>query len=399
MRLSNKLKLEIETLTFGGSGLGRLGGKVCFVPRALPGEVVEAEICKEKPDYCTARLLKVLKPAPERIPEVCPYGTFCPGCAYQQLDYGYENELKDRQMRDFLGRSLPLDGCEFGPPLAPENPFGCRNKLVLHVEKSGPNTALGYLSGNNQTVLDVPQCLLAGDAINEKLAELRRDNGFFHSLHPGQTLTLRYTRQNGVICWRNAPPAGMSWLKEELPFGEFSVPAGSFHQVNTFGAAALVDDAAAIFRRERPETVVDVYCGSGLFGVTAAVAGVPEIIGIELDVQAAAAARYNLSRHGAARVRIVAADAGETLARLAGKLPESALLVVDPPRGGLDKKAKTGLVRSKLKRLIYVSCGPDTLGRDLKMLHNDGFDLKFARMINMFPRTSHFEIFSYLTRD
>jgi len=399
LRLNNNFKIEIEKLTFGGLGLGRIDGKVCFVPRVIPGELVEVEIKKEKPDYYTSNLVKVLESSSFRVEEACPYGKFCPGCAYQHIDYKYENELKDKQMRDFLERSIPVDDCEFGDWQAPENPHGYRNKLILHVEKDGPRTLLGYMYEGNRTVLDVEQCPLACDEINEKLAELRSGKGFFHSLHKGQTFTLRYTENDGVVYWRNAPKANLSWLKEEMPFGKFSVPAGSFHQVSSHGSAALIENVTAVLKKEKPEVVLDLYCGSGLFGVTAALAGVPEVTGIEIDEQAVESARYNLRQHGAENAKIIAENAGKAFEKTVESLPDSAVLIVDPPRSGIGRELKKSIVKSRIKRLIYISCGPDTLGRDLNMFYNNGFNLKFARMINMFPRTSHFETFTYLTRD
>ncbi|MDD5598689.1 MAG: TRAM domain-containing protein [Victivallaceae bacterium] len=398
MKLNNNYRLEIEKISFGGAGLGRIDGKVCFVPRVLPGEIVEVEVKKEKPDYYTAKLLKVLEPSSLRMEEQCPYGKFCPGCAFQHADYRYESEIKNGQMRDFLERSLPLDNCEFGSWQAPEKAFGYRNKLVLHVEKDGSGTFLGYRYEDGRKVLDVEQCPLACDEINAKLAELRNDRGFFHTLHDGQTFTLRYTAHDGVVCWRNAPGSGLSWLKEDMPFGRFSVPAGSFHQVNGFGAAALVENVTALLRREDPEAVIDLYCGSGLFGVTAALAGVKKIFAIEIDRRAVESARYNLRLYGAENSEVIASDAGGALKKLAGKLPGSTVLIVDPPRGGLNQNTVKSIVRSEIGHLIYISCSPDTLGRDLNMFCNNGFDLKFARMINMFPRTSHFETFTCLTR-
>jgi 23S rRNA (uracil1939-C5)-methyltransferase len=398
--LSNKIhKVEIEKMTFGGLGMGYIDGKVCFVPRVVPGETVEVEIKKEKADYFTSRLLKVIISAPERIEEICPYGKFCPGCSYQHMDYDYENKLKDQQMREFIFRSLPQNDCQIASPLAPENPHNYRNKLILHADKEGGRTLLGYRYADGQTVLDIEQCPLACDEINAELAELRSNKGFFHSLHKGQSFTLRYTSENKVIYWRNAPSSNLSWLKEDMPFGKFSVPAGCFHQVNNFGAAALVNNVTRIIEQEKPEVFVDLYCGSGLFATTAAAAGVSEVNGIEQDKEAAAAASYNLKNYGSKNSEIVAADATRYFARITDRLPESTLLTVDPPRRGLATELKNTIVRSRLKRLIYISCGPDTLARDLKMLHSHGFNLKFVQMINMFPRTSHFETFSYLTRD
>lgn len=399
MRLNNNFKIEIEKLTFGGSGLGRIDGKVCFVPGVIPGELVEVEIKKEKPDYYNSTLVKVLSSSPNRVEEACPYGKFCPGCAYQHIDYKYENELKDKQMRDFIERSIPVDNCEFGDWQAPESPHGYRNKLVLHVEKDGPRTLLGYMYEGNKTVLDVERCPLACTQINEKLAELRSDKGFFHSLHKGQTFTLRYTENDGVVYWRNSPKVNLTWLKEEMPFGTFSVPAGSFHQVSSHGSAALIENVTTVLKKAKPEAVLDLYCGSGLFGVTAALAGVPEVIGIEIDGQAVESARYNLRQHGAENAKVIADNVGKAFEKTVEGLPDSAFLIVDPPRSGLGRELKKSIVRSGIKNLIYISCSPDTLGRDLNMFHNNGFGLKFARMINMFPRTSHFETFTCLTRD
>ena len=133
--------------------------------------------------------------------------------------------------------------------------------------------------------------------------------------------------------------------------------------------------------------------------MTAALAGVPEVLGIEIDGQAVESARYNLRQHGAENAEIIAANVGKVFEKTVDELPESAVLIVDPPRSGLGKLLKKSIVKGRIKRFIYISCSPDTLGRDLNMFHNNGFNLKFARMINMFPRTSHFETFTYLTRD
>ena len=307
--------------------------------------------------------------------------------------------MKDGQMRNFLERNIPLDDCEFGDWQASESPDGYRNKIILHVEKDGPRTLLGYMYEGNQTVLDIEQCPLACDEINEKLAELRSDKGFFHSLHKGQTFTLRYTKEDGVVCWRNNPKAGLSWLKEDMPFGKFSVPVGSFHQVNNDGSAALLENVNQVLKKEKPEAVLDLYCGSGLFGVSAALAGVPQVIGIEIDEQAVESARYNLRQYGAKNAKLIASNVGKVFEKTVDELPESAILIVDPPRSGIGRELKKSIAKSSIKRLIYISCSPDTLGRDLNMFHKNGFNLKFARMINMFPRTSHFETFTYLTRD
>jgi 23S rRNA (uracil1939-C5)-methyltransferase len=391
-------QIEIEKIIFGGDGLGHIDGKICFVPDTLPGETVSVEIKKVKNDYLTAKPVEVINKSPHRVQHMCQHAGRCPGCNYQHMDYNMENRIKNEHMKQFLAHNIPVDNTEFADFEAPVSPYNYRNKLTLHVQKDGAETSVGYFSEDNQTVLDIDQCILARDQINEKIQDLRSDPGFNHTLRDGMTLTFRHTQHDGVVFWRNKPPRGMSWLKEELPCGQFSVPAGSFHQVSPDGCWSLIKTTMNILLQAPTDLVIDLYCGSGLFGVAAVNAGVKHVIGIEVDPEAAEAAKYNLRSHDCQSPRIITGDAGKNFKSIIGGIPASGLLIVDPPRGGLSAKVVKTITRSPLKRMIYVSCSPDTLGRDLKQLHEAGFELNFAKMVNMFPRTAHFETFTYLTR-
>ena len=211
-------------------------------------------------------------------------------------------------------------------------------------------------------------------------------------------VTFRWTAADGAIYWRNQPARNATWLKEELPFGRLSVPCGSFFQVNAAGAAALADEVAALIAARKPARFIDLYAGVGFFSAVALHAGVREVLAVESDEAAAAAARFNLKRFGAEHPEVIAGDAAEALKSLKGAPAPDALLVVDPPRGGLTLRAAMALTGSALGSFAYISCNPATWARDARRLAKGGFTLSKLRLVNMFPRTEHFELFSFWTR-
>ena len=214
------------------------------------------------------------------------------------------------------------------------------------------------------------------------------------------TVTFRHTPHDGSRFWRNSPSANMSWLREDTPAGTVSVPPGSFFQVNPGCAAILVNTVAAIINECQPSTVIDLYCGSAIFGVTAARHGVPRIIGLELDSAATAAAEYNLKNAGAEDFKIITGSAGKLFKEIQDSFePDSSLMICDPPRTGMEKSVLSGICNSRVRHLAYISCSPDTLCRDLRFLTRHGYRVQSSQLIDMFPRTPHFETISRLTRD
>lgn len=399
MEIGREFQCEIEKTVFGGDGLARVGGEVVFIPRTLPGERLIARVTACKSSFSRAEAVRFGATSPHRIEPACPYFGRCPGCRYLHAGYAYETELKAAQLADQLAQA----GLEPAPgvlesPIAPEPPLGYRNKIVLHVHKVGGRTMLGYVMGDNTTVTDIEACPLAHPEINAKLAELRGDKSFLHSLHEGMDVTFRWTAADGAIYWRNQPARNATWLKEELPFGRLSVPCGSFFQVNAAGAAALADEVAALIAARKPARFIDLYAGAGFFSAVALHAGVREVLAVESDEAAAAAARFNLKRFGAEHPEVIAGDAAEALKSLKDAPASDALLTVDPPRGGLTLKAAMALTGSTLDSFIYISCNPATWARDARRLAKGGFTLSKLRLVNMFPRTEHFELFSFWTR-
>ncbi len=399
VRSNNIIDLSIESVAFGGSGVGRYSGMVCFVPYALSGETVRVRIVQEKKSFIITELLQVLIPSPERIVPVCPFaGKVCPGCAYQHMQYECEVKIKDQQFRNFISRIANINPDIFRPPVKSDRELYYRNKMILHSSFDKEEKRLGYFMSDNHTILNIPHCPLASPAINAKLESLLKDPGFFHSLRDSMTVSFRETANEGVIFWRNSPPDKLSWLKEATVCGNVSVPVGSFSQVNPFCRDSLMLTVADVLKAEKPATFIDLYCGSGLFSVVAATVGVPNIIGADLDGSGIKAAEYNLSRFNSKTTLVTGATADIMPGILKQIVPDKTVLAIDPPRSGLDAKALNLLCKSHLKSIIYISCAPDILQRDLQTLCSSGFRLESSGMIDMFPRTAHFETLTWLRR-
>lgn len=394
MKIGDRFECEIESVAFGGDGVARVGGMVAFVAFALPGEKLVGRVTAIKRDYFRAEIVELTHPSPHRIKPACPYFRRCPGCAYMHTDQEGEREIKFAQLEHIL-KSLGFGiRAEMAEPL-PQ--LGYRNKIVLHASCERGETVLGYVGRKQSETVDVERCLLAASGINDELAACRAKPGFFHSLHHGMDVTFR-AASGGVVWWRNSPPRGLSWLRTEMPFGVFSVPAASFSQVNPYGAAKLLELFGEELVREPAPLVADIYAGCGMFALQAALSGTPETVMLESDAESAAAAAYNFKQHGR-EAKILTGDAAEVLPELVESLPDGALVVVDPPRNGLVPAAVRALGSERVRRLIYVSCDPATFARDAAKLAACGLAPRRIAQVDMFPRSAGFELFTVWGRD
>ena len=376
--------LRIDALAYGGDGVGRgADGKVVLVPGVLPGELAEVVRIREKRRFSRGRLSRLAEAAPERIVPECPhYAAGCPGCAYLHCAYSCELQWKQRQLHGFLVRGGLLPEAGLLPPFGAPRRFGLRNKLVLHVRDG----VRGYIGRDNRTLLPVDRCLLAAPELNALLTE--------PPPAAAERELFRYTVRDGALRVTEATPS----LTEVLPgFGEFQVAATGFFQTSPVMAAELVRRATDWIAAAAPARLVELYCGVGVFSI-AALELLPEltVFGVELSAPAVAAARSNAAAHGVGeRSEFVAGDAGESLRR-AGDCRE-AVLLVDPPRTGLDAAAVRAIRRASPRRIIYVSCAPDTLARDAAALR-DVYTMERAALLDMFPGTAHFEVIAELRR-
>jgi tRNA/tmRNA/rRNA uracil-C5-methylase (TrmA/RlmC/RlmD family) len=317
-----------------------------------------------------------------------------PGCVYDHLAYACEVHAKQAQLEGFL-RRLP-NGCEiaFQPPFASPSSLHYRNKIVLHTARLGRRVRLGYRKEPSHEVLDMAACPLACDAINEALARLRASD-LFSQLPHGADVTFRHTPRDGACWWTGGSPAEVSsaMLTEDSVAGPLRVPRNGFYQVNPAVGDALVSRAVSWVAEEHgAQEILDLYCGVGVFGLACMKAGASRLCGVESGRAALAAAQAN-ARDLGIPAQFHCCALGQEACDLPALLPrpESTTCIVDPPREGMSSDIVQALTARGPRRIIYVSCDPATLSRDLALLLRGGYRIAQAALFDMFPRTGHFE--------
>ncbi len=376
-------QVVISEVAYGGRGVGRLDGKVCFVPGTLPGETVAIEVLKDRGNFTEAKPTVILTPSPHRIRPACPLASHCPGCSYQHTDYGEEVRIKNKQLQSMLPLSPLL------PPVAAPRPDGYRNKMALHAQADGKDRRLGYFMEDNTTILDVPACPLAVAPLNALLAERRADPSFLKTLRNDMTITFRWTEKDGAVWWRNRAAENDVWLVESSVIGPLAVPRNSFYQMNPAMADRLVVAVMDRLKANPPDTAVDLYCGVGIFALAAATLGIPRVLGVDVDGPGIRAAEFNARKLGLPGIQWKTATAHDGIPEL--EHPQRTTLIVDPPRSGLGRQMIRDLIKHRPARILYISCAPDTMARDAAWLGEGGYTILSSQLFDMFPRTAHFE--------
>lgn len=366
LALGNKLSLRISDLAFGGEGVARWEDFVVFVPFVAVGELVEAEITELKKRYARARLLRVLEPSPERVEPGCRYFGACGGCQYQHLAYSAQLRLKHKQIGDLFERLGHFDRRLVAPVIPCPQPYGYRNRIMVRSQwdkfKQGLN--IGFIRADSRLVVDVEECRLAEPALNEQLKYVRA--------HP-------------------PPKGGLKVVLRSSPPG-WEVPPDSFFQNNSFLLPKLVEVARDALRQAQTKHLLDIYCGVGFFSVELAPL-VESFVGVELDRMAIQAARRNAAARARTNGEFIAGTAEEQLPAILSRFPAPATTVLlDPPRKGCQPETLQMLRRVQPAQIIYISCHPATMARDLNILCAQGaFELAQVRPLDMFPHTQHVE--------
>lgn len=408
------MKVKIEKQIFGGWGKGRLpSGKVVFVPFTDAGEEVEIEVVREKKSYAFADLKKIIVSSPYRIEPRCRLFGLCGGCHYQHLAYQRQVEIK----RDILQEILKIKPDH----VISTSPFGYRNRLKIF--SSGFVFGLKNPQGR---VVDVENCPVACSHINQFLSSFRNFYSLnFYALFPdgrgfdelsvrasfNGKLGVRIVSFNGfnyepiLAAFPDVFPGvslleiksggeriykGKRFLRERLKNFKFRLTNSTFFQVNREGAEKMLDLVLETVRELSPARVIDAYCGVGTFSIPIASLGI-EVVGIEANKASWLVAKRNARLNGVSeKVRFFRGDVSESLAQF---LP-SELVIVDPPREGLAKEVVKFLNSAPPRFLIYISCNPPTLARDISRL--ESFEVERVVMVDMFPQTFHIEVFTLL---
>jgi tRNA/tmRNA/rRNA uracil-C5-methylase (TrmA/RlmC/RlmD family) len=358
--------VTIDDIAFGGEGVGRVADFVIFVPFVLVGEVVEAEIIEVKKRFARARLLRIVEASPQRVQPLCRYFTDCGGCQYQHVDYAAQLRLKHKQICDLFERIGRLDPGVIAPVIPCPQPYGYRNRIMVRSQwdKFKKALNLGFIRADNRLVVDIEECKIAEPALNEQIRQLRA--------HP--------------------PPKGGLKVVLRVAAEGWNVPRDSFFQNNFFLLPKLVETARDCLRQGGARFLLDAYCGVGFFSIELADI-VEAFVGVELDQLAIKAARSNAATRGRQNGEFLAGTVQDLLPGLMERYSAPATSVLlDPPRIGCLPDTLALLQRTRPRQIIYISCHPATMARDLNVLCSEGVYV-LARVVplDMFPQTAHVE--------
>jgi tRNA/tmRNA/rRNA uracil-C5-methylase (TrmA/RlmC/RlmD family) len=362
-----RVNLRIEDIAFGGKGVGREQGKAIFVPYTIEGELVSAEIVREKKQFAGAELVEVKKSSLHRVTPECPYFSHCGGCAYQHIDYEHQLAIKWRQVRNVLQRIGKLRDIPLRPMIPSPRQYEYRNRITVHVQDG----AIGFFRRDSRRLVDIERCPISCHEVNRALTELRERNprdGHY---------TLRTSSSRRV-----------------------------FSQTNDDVANALRGLIADLVPPNQG-LLIDAYCGAGFFA-KALLNKFKRVVGIDWDKFAIAHAKEDateketyiagdveeeLQRAGAADLNRPPRASDRNKGRLRPIVPST--IIVDPPATGLSANAREAIVNFAPTTLIYVSCNPATLARDLKELQ-EKFTIHSVTPLDMFPQTAEIEAVAHL---
>lgn len=328
--------------------------------------VAEVEIIELKKRFARARLVRLTKASPQRVQPECRYFTDCGGCQYQHVEYAAQLHLKQKQICDLFERIGGLDPGIIAPVIPCPQPYGYRNRIMIRSQWDKFKKALniGFIRADNRLVVDIEECKIAEPALNEQIHQLRA--------HP--------------------PPKGGIKVVLRVAAEGWEVPRDSFFQNNFFLLPRLVETARDSLHDGGARFLLDLYCGVGFFSVELADT-VEAFVGVELDQLAIKAARLNAAARGRQNGEFLAGTVQELLPELMERYPAPLTSVLlDPPRIGCLPETLALLRRIRPKQIIYISCHPATMARDLNVLCAEGVYL-LARVVplDMFPQTAHVE--------
>jgi len=446
------IEVEVTDLAFGGKGLTRIDGMAVFIDQAVPGDHVQARIVKKRKQYAEARVVQLMRPSKDRVPAPCEYSGFCGGCKWQFLHYDKQLVYKRSHVQEALEHIGGLQAPLVHPTLPADPIFGYRNKMEfscsdrrwrlpseMSQEGQDISFALGlHVPGTFHKVIDTRACLLQSALGNQILEEVRqgmrasgrppyglrshvgfwrffmlrhsvaRDQWLVNLITSGQEMDViqplaqrlmdahpeivsvvnNITGRKAAVAMGEyeVPVAGQTKLIDRIGDFEFEISANSFFQTNTRSAALLYGKAKEFARLSGTESVLDLYSGTGTIAIFLADAA-REVVGMEIVASAVQDAERNCRTNHIKNCRFVLGDIRERLADLQ-VAPD--VMIIDPPRDGMHKDVLKQVVQTAPRRIVYVSCNPATLARDISVLKDD-YRVAEVQPVDMFPHTWHIE--------
>ena len=437
----------VTDYTAGGQGVARVEGCAVFIPNAIAGERYRIRVEKAAKTWASGKIVEILEKSPHRIQRACPVSASCGGCDFHHMDYAEECRLKAERVRQALNR-IGGESLTEMPILSSPVTEGYRNKAQYPVASRNGRVYAGFFRAGTHTVVENPRCaILPPEADLVKDAVVEYANRFHVSAYdettgrgllrhiyvrrgavsgqvlvclavngrsipkqealiealravPGfATLVLSVNTRpgNAVLGEEFLPLCGPGYIEDTLCGLTFRLSPRSFYQVNHDQAERLYREAITLAEIGRSDLVLDLYCGVGT--ITLAMAGAAgKVIGVEVIPQAVEDARANAARNGIENAEFFCGDAGQAALALEARGIRADVAVVDPPRKGLSADTIEALARMAPRRIVYVSCDPATLARDVALLKERGYALTTARAVDLFPRCAHVECVVLLTK-
>lgn len=398
--------LQLEKFTYGGDALGCLpDNRAVFVPFGLPGEKVRVRLIEEKKNFAHGEILEIIEPSPDRIDARCKHFGECGGCHYQNLPYEKQLWAKTEILIDQLKRIGKFENPPVQKMVPCPNPWNYRNHIQFSLNENG---TLGFQVPHSNTIIPITECHLPESSIDEFWHQLE-----FEPETNIERVSLRTSADDDLMLVLESdspePPeleieagisvahvyeentvviAGNDYIVLRVLNRDFKVSATSFFQVNTVMAEKMVGHLLACLPVSLSTTVLDIYCGVGLFSAFLA-SKCKSVIGVETSESACEDFAVNLDEFDNVELYEGAAEA--VIPHLEAK-PD--IVLVDPPRAGLDKRVVDGILKMNPQVVAYVSCDPSTLARDAARLVNGGYKLKQVTPFDLFPQTYHIESIS-----
>lgn len=440
---------EITGCTSQGLGVARFEDRAVFVKGAIPGELCSIKLIKITKTAVYGRLMEILQSSPHRIAPICPHFGRCGGCDLMHMDYELETELKRRRVSDALRRIGSVDPEPLPITSAPTD-AGYRNKAQFPVAMTETGPAAGFFRQRSHDLIPVTHCHIQppeADAVSQAVLRWMETyhilpydeatgRGYIRHIFvrkavvTGQLMVCIIAnsetlpkRDKLVECLCEALPTittvlhnvntrpgnvilgetyhtlfGPGYIEDVLCGLTFRLSPASFYQVNHHQAQVLYEKAIALADLHGTETVLDLYCGTGTITLCMAKAA-GSVIGVEVVPQAIQDAKENARRNGIENARFFCADAGEAAQKLSAEGIRPDVITVDPPRKGLSPEVISAMAAMTPRRIVYVSCDPATLARDVKLLGEKGYQFVRAEAVDLFPRTKHVESIVLLTKE
>jgi 23S rRNA (uracil1939-C5)-methyltransferase len=447
LRVGQEILLTIKRIGINGEGIGYYKKKAVFVPQALPEEVVEVKITKVEPSFAEGKVKKIKRASPLRQPPSCPVYEACGGCQLQHITYEGQLKAKEDIVRGAFARYMGVDELPLRPIIGMDEPWNYRNKAQLQVGMQEGKVVTGLYSPSSHRLVDISGCPVQHpetngmiEAAREVLEKLhipiydeKKRSGVVRTIvarvgfATGEqqlilvTATKELPRKKEIVMElrmrlpkltsisQNINPKktslifgdttvelwGTSHISESLEQVTYALSPRAFFQLNPVQTVKLynvVREAAAL---SGTETVVDAYCGVGTIALWLA-PDAKEVRGIEIIPEAIADAKKNAEQNGMKNVRFFVGKAEELLPQWVKQGERPDVVVVDPPRTGCDKALLDAIIRARPKRMVYVSCNPSTLAKDVAYL-SKVYKLEWIQPVDMFPQTAHVESVTLLT--